>query len=405
MSVLKDNNLKLIIAVLVLGVVGGSLVGPILPAMLSPLGTTEENVGLVLSVYTFFALVFTPLLGPLADRFGRKRVIVPCTILFGFSGLMIAFSKVFWLVLLLRALQGIGVGGMMNTGVTLIGDMFSGERRAQAMGYRISFQTITNAFLPFISGGLATLAWFYPFYIYFLAIPLGFLVGFKLSFNPSSPEEEKLPRRTYISQLWKVVMHHKSFWVFFSNFMAFVLLFSLVVYLPILIVKQMGLSTFHAGLAISFGAGTAAIVSTQSGRIMRNLSEYLTITLGFVFCSLALSLIPFAANYPVILSIMIIWGSGFGLLMPTLNTCVTGLASSHLRAGVVSIFTTVLYLGQTVSPPFFGYILSRSDLETVFRVSGLIALLPIGFALLEYLLWKFGIINDGTGATNKKCIY
>lgn len=221
MNVLQDNNLKLIIAVLILGVIGGSLVGPILPAMISPLETSEEKVGLVLSVYTFLALVSTPLLGPLADRFGRKTILVPCTVLFGVSGLAIAFSEAFWLVLLLRALQGIGVGGMMNTGVTLIGDLYTGERRAQAMGYRISFQTITNAILPFVSGGLATLAWFYPFYIYSLAIPLGLLVGFKLSLNPVSPDEEKLPRRAYIKQLWRVVLHHKSIWVFFFPFHVF----------------------------------------------------------------------------------------------------------------------------------------------------------------------------------------
>jgi len=404
MSVLQDNNLKLIIAVLVMGVIGGSLVGPILPAMLSPLDTSEESVGLVLSVYTFFALVSTPLLGPLADRFGRKTVLVPCTVLFGIAGVMIAFSNLFWLVLALRALQGIGVGGMMNTGVTLIGDLFSGERRAQAMGYRISFQTVTNSFLPFVSGGLATLAWFYPFYIYSLAIPLGVFVGFKLSLNPVASNEEKLPRKTYITQLWKLALHHKSIWVFFSHFMAFFLLFSLVVYMPILIVKHFKLTTLYAGLAISCGAGTAAVVSTQSGRIMRNLSEYLTITVGFLFASLALSLIAIAPSYPAVLCIMVIWGSGFGMLMPTLNTCVTGLASSHLRAGLVSIFTTMLYLGQTVSPLLFGYILSKSDLQTVFRVSGLLALLPVCFALLEYLLWKFGIVNQDSGITNKKCI-
>lgn len=397
MNVLRDNNLKLVIAVLVTAVIGGSLVGPILPAMISPLAATEENIGMVLSVYTFFALIATPLLGPLADRCGRKTVLVPCTLIFGIAGFSIAFCSIFGLVLVLRALQGIGVGGMMNTGVTLIGDLFTGNERAQAMGYRISFQTFTNSMVPFVSGALATLAWFYPFFIYSLAIPLGLLVVMKLSLNPTLSRPGKFSGSEYLKQIWGVVFHHKSFWVFFSNFMAFVLLYSLIVYLPILIVNYLDLTTLHAGLVVSFGAATTAVLSTQSGRIMRNFSEYLIILFGFLFCAAALTLLSFVENFAFLFLVMLVWGSGFGLLMPTLNTCVTGLSSYGLRAGVVSIFTTTIYLGQTLSPPLFGYILSGSDIKTVFRISGLLAVLPICFALLEYTVWKLGTQNRKNG--------
>ncbi|MBS3780194.1 MAG: MFS transporter [Desulfovermiculus sp.] len=80
--------------------------------------------GLALSSYTFAAMVATLALGPLADRFGRKTIIVPSVILFGIGGLLITLSQSFWQVLIWRALQGIGVGGMMNPVVAAIGDMF-----------------------------------------------------------------------------------------------------------------------------------------------------------------------------------------------------------------------------------------------------------------------------------------
>jgi MFS family permease len=141
---------------------------------------SEEQVGWVLSVYTLLALIGTPVLGLLADRWGRKAVLVPCLLLFGLSGAGIALVRTFWAVLLLRAGQGLAVGGMMNTGVTLIGDLFQGADRARAMGYRITFQTLTNTFVPFLAGGLAAMAWFYPFLLYGLALPLALLAGLQL---------------------------------------------------------------------------------------------------------------------------------------------------------------------------------------------------------------------------------
>ncbi len=386
MHVLRDKNLQIIIAIVVFAVTGGSLVGPILPAMLGPLGVAEEKIGLVMSFYTFFAMASTPVLGLIADKIGRRPVIAFCAALFGAAGFGITLCDTFVPVLVMRSLQGIGVGGMMNTSVTLIGDLFSGNERAQAMGYRISFQTITNSFVPFVSGALATLAWFYPFYIYTLAVPVGVVAAMKLK-ERRAPTDERKPRRAdYFKGLLRHIAHHRSIWVFFSNFMAFVLLYSIVVYVPILIVKRFGLTTAHAGFAITFASGAAAIVSSQSGRIMRNFSEYSIILTGFVLCSTALLTISSVESYHTLLPCFIIWGGGFGLALPTLNTCAAGLAPLQMRAGVVSIFTTVMYLGQTVSPPIFGYILAGSELDTVFRTAGLLGLVPITFTLIEYAI-------------------
>lgn len=386
--ILGDRNLQIVIAVLILGVCGGSLVGPMLPAMLEPLHVSEEKVGLVLSVYTFWALISTPLLGILADKLGRKTILVPCTLCFGLGGLGIAMSRSFELVLLFRSLQGVCVGGMMNTGVTLIGDFFTGEDRARAMGYRISFQTITNSIIPFVSGALATLAWFYPFFIYSVGIPLGLIAAARLQWAPGNNQDPKPQRREYLVQVLRIVLHHRALWIFFCNFMGFVLLFALVVYMPILVVREFEQTTMHAGLAITFAAGTAALISSQTGRFMSLFSEYWLVLVGFGLCGSALVLLTLPESFGMLLLCFVLWGSGFGLLMPTLNTCATGLATSHFRAGVVSVFTTMIYLGQTVSPPLFGFILGRSDLDTVFYLAGSLALLPICFTLAEYAVHK-----------------
>lgn len=357
-----------------MAVMGGSLVAPILPSMIGPLGTSREAIGLILSVYTLFAVIFTPVLGMLADRIGRKKVLIPIIILYGLSGLLISFTTNFAYILILRALQGIGVAGMMSLGVTLIGDLFRNKERATAMGYRTSAQNIATAIIPFVAGALAAIVWFYPFFIYSLAIPLGIVAIFKLKI-----QETKNTRGIgdYLKSTFIVLKNRRTIWVFLSNFLAFILLYCLIVYLPILLSDRFSLSVLYAGLAVSVGSAVSAVVASQSGKLMHRFSKYLLMITGFLICGLALFLIPFGQSYFVLILFLILWGIGFGTILPTLNTLATELAPIHLRAGVVSGFVTMMYVGQTVSPPLFGLILKYTNLNFVFISASIIALIPI----------------------------
>ncbi|ACV69638.1 MFS transporter [Desulfohalobium retbaense] len=377
MRVLHDLNLCLLLLVVMFAVTGGSLVGPILPEMIAPLGATQQTVGLALSVYTLGALITTPIFGVLADRVGRKRIIVPTTLLFGIAGLLITLTESFWLVLVYRALQGIGVGGMMNSVIVAIGDRYSGIERQQAMGYRVTAQGLTNAAVPFLSGALATIAWFLPFYIHSLAIAVGLLAAWKLE----EPVQAR-PSANYLTQALAAVLTLRAFWLFFSNFMGFFLLYCLVVYMPLFVVNELGHSTLHAGLALSVGAGVNSLVATQAGRLRRRFSEETLVLTGFLCAGIALLALGLSPTYGTMLLCFVLWGLGFGALMPTLNAAAAGLVSAELRGGVLSLFTLLIYLGQTVSPLFFALFLKNGTVHHTFFIASGLTLLPLSLTLL-----------------------
>ena len=151
-----------------------------LPSLIQPLGASQESIGLILSVFTLFVVLFTPILGALSDRLKRKTVLVPVVFLYGLAGLLMVFTTNFTVILALRALQGIAVAGMASLAVTMIGDLYTGKERAQAVGYRSSVHSIGFAIFPFVAGALATLNLFYPFYVFALAIPLSLVAWVKL---------------------------------------------------------------------------------------------------------------------------------------------------------------------------------------------------------------------------------
>jgi len=93
--IMGNTNFRVVLGIVVMAVIGGSLVAPILPSMIEPLSTSEEMVGLVMSVYTFAALISTPFIGVLADRYGRKRVLLPLLVLYGLAGFSISMVDSF----------------------------------------------------------------------------------------------------------------------------------------------------------------------------------------------------------------------------------------------------------------------------------------------------------------------
>jgi MFS family permease len=168
----------------------------------------------------------------------------------------------------------------------------------------------------------------------------------------------------------------------------FIFLYCLIVYGPILVVEELELSTMYTGMMLSVGSAIAAITASQSGKLYYRFKGYQLIAVGFLFCGLGLFLISLALSFVYLIACIVVWGIGFGLVFPTLNTLVTQLVSSHLRAGVVSGFTAMTYIGQTLSPPLFGMILSFTDLGHVFFIASLLTLVPFGITLAMHFLYR-----------------
>jgi MFS family permease len=56
---------------------------------------SPQNIGLLITVFTFPTVILSPIIGVMADRFGRKKILVPSLILFGLAGTACAFARDF----------------------------------------------------------------------------------------------------------------------------------------------------------------------------------------------------------------------------------------------------------------------------------------------------------------------
>lgn len=96
--------LSLILVVGLFAMLGGSLLGPTLPAISNSFHVSESAVGQVLGVYALTALLALPFIGYTMDRIGRKKVLVPCLVLNGIAGFSCILAPSFKILLVSRAL-------------------------------------------------------------------------------------------------------------------------------------------------------------------------------------------------------------------------------------------------------------------------------------------------------------
>lgn len=378
----RDRNLLIIFGVTLLAVMAVSSIAPALPAIVRDLGISKLQVGLLITAFTLPGVVLSPFLGVLADRFGRKRILVPSIFLFGVAGAACALTRDFNVLVVLRVFQGMGGAALGALNVTIIGDLYSGSRRTAAMGLNASVLSIGTASYPLIGGALASLGWYYPFYLPLVAIPMGLIVLTALR-NPEPRNIEGF--KDYLRGTWGYLKNLKVAALFAAGVLTFIILYgAILTYFALLLDESFHVSAFTIGLVMSVMALTTAIVSSQLGRMVRWFSEATLIKAAFAMYALALALIPLMPSLWFLLIPMIIFGIAMGINMPSIQTLVAGLAPMEYRAAFMSINATMLRLGQTVGPPLVGlfYVYGGSD-AAFYAVAGMALMVPVTAILVS----------------------
>ncbi|MDI6723205.1 MAG: MFS transporter [Methanobacterium sp.] len=158
-----------ILLLLFIGVFMGALdigiVGPALPAIKSFFGINERILSWIFAIYILFFMIGTPLMAKLSDMYGRRPVYIFDIALFAAGSIITAFSTSFEMLLLGRAVQGFGAGGIFPVASAFIGDTFPPEKRGSALGIIGSVFGLSAVFGPILGGLVLNYGWQWLFLI------------------------------------------------------------------------------------------------------------------------------------------------------------------------------------------------------------------------------------------------
>jgi MFS family permease len=186
-----DPNLQIVFCVALMAVLRVGSVAPAFPDIGRAFHVSSDSVSLLTTAFALPSVFLTPILGILADHWGRKRVLFPSLMLFGLAGGACALARDFELLLALRFLHGIGAASLSMLNITLAADLYEGRVRTTAMRYNAMVRGGGAALFPLLGGVLAALGWYYPFTLALLAIPIALLVLLRLR-NPEPSGSQTL---------------------------------------------------------------------------------------------------------------------------------------------------------------------------------------------------------------------
>ncbi|MFO1426005.1 MAG: MFS transporter [Steroidobacteraceae bacterium] len=192
MSDRPERSATAILLVLFFGVLMGALdiaiVGPALPALRAHFGVDERAVAWVFTIYVLFNLLGTPIMAKLSDRLGRRLVYTADVALFALGSAIAAGAGSFTQLLVGRAIQAFGAGGIFPVASAVIGDTLPVERRGRALGLIGAVFGIAFLVGPFVAAGLLRFGWAWLFLINLPIAALLMIASWRLLPSRRAPE-------------------------------------------------------------------------------------------------------------------------------------------------------------------------------------------------------------------------
>jgi MFS family permease len=377
-----DKNIIIIFGVTLIAVMGISSITPAFPGIIRYFGISTQQVGLLIASFTLPGIFLTPVTGILADRYGRKLVLVPSLFVFAAAGFSCSLVHDFHTLLVLLFIEGIGAAGLSSINITLIGDLFSGEKRTALMGYNASILSIGTAAYPALGGFIGAFGWQYIFYLPLLAVPLAFFVIFSLN-NPEPKDHQQIGE--YFRRIWKTINQRTVWGLFLVNMLLFVILYgAYLTYFPILLSERLDATSVHIGLSMSVMSLVTAITSSQLGRINRKLKSKQILLAGVSFYFLSMLVLVFSQSWSEIGLAIVLFGLGHGMLIPSTQNILVGFASIKERAAFMSFNSMVLRIGQTVGPLLVGLFYAIGKIEGAFVTGATVAV--VMFVVVAFMV-------------------
>lgn len=155
---------------MVMGALDQSIVSTALPTIVSDLGGLA-HMSWVVTAFMLTSTIATPMYGKLSDMFGRRPLLAFSIGSFLCASLLCGLAQSMWQLILFRALQGVGAGGLMTLSQTVIGDMVSPQQRGRYQGLFTGAFAVSSVTGPFLGGVLTSaLSWRWVFLV---NLPIG----------------------------------------------------------------------------------------------------------------------------------------------------------------------------------------------------------------------------------------
>ena len=237
------------------------VMAPVLTLLSDEFGVSTGTAGLVAAAYGGPGVIISLLVGPYSDRFGRKRFMVAGALIMGVFTILSALAPTFELLIVARAIAGIGGSLIFPNANALIGDLFPYRERGGAMATVIGFNTMASVIGVPVAGVVAeATSWRVSVgLVGVIALVAGLALMVFLRQTTSNISEQK------IWSMYRLILKNPSaVAAIVSSFFGSLYWFTWVTYLVVFFQQTYGLSEGTAS-TYSLTLGVGVLVGSQIG--------------------------------------------------------------------------------------------------------------------------------------------
>ncbi|KYC40317.1 MFS transporter [Scytonema hofmannii PCC 7110] len=385
MTVLRTSDTQLRYNLLVLFAAGllfwssmASLL-PTLPIYLRQLGTNRQEIGIVMGSFAVGLLLFRPWLGRLADRRGRKIVLLIGTLVAAIAPLGYLTIKSIPLLMLLRAFHGISIAAFATGFNALVADIAPPEKRGEIIGYMSLVNPIGFAIGPALGGYLQSEASNKVLFLITAELALVAVLGIFPIVNPPLPKLKRTDAKD--NQFWKILLSPRVRTPAIIMLLIGLAGSAIHIFIPLFIKEAkiaLNPGLFFTAAAIS-GFGIRLFIGKASDRLGRGLF----ITISLVFYTLSMLILWLAYTPPTVLLAAVVDGAASGTLIPAITAMMADRAKPQERGQIFALCLLGLDVGIAIAGLMFGWFTHHFGYRKMFLVSAFLTFLGFFFFLTQ----------------------
>jgi len=325
-------------------IMGAVLLAPVLPTLTKVFPGEASLVPLLLSAPALTVALTAPFAGTIADRIGRKRLLVGALVLYAVLGTVPLYISSFWGILLTRFGVGITEAAIFTCCIALLSDYFFGKRRSRVFAWQ-NVVLSAGALLYVVLGGvIGASGWRSPFWLYSAAIVIAIAVATLVW----QPREADGPGHASTGPLppfpFRVLLVP-----YITTFFGGIVFYSVVINMPFLLADA-GITAVAVIGLISALLQVGQAVGGLSLRWVARFGVQRLLPIGFIVSGLGLLIIWLGHSVPLTIVGGVCTTLGGGLFVTTLQIWAVAGLPFEQRGRASGGWTTAVFLGNFFSP-------------------------------------------------------
>lgn len=347
---------------------------PIIATYAQDLSSSAFLTGVTLGAYGAAMMLVRIPIGILAAAHGRRKRLIQIGLFAIIAGLAVAFSGNPILLVVSRALLGLGAGFWVLYTV-LFASYFPTQKVGEAMSLITLAYAVPQIFAALLGGlGAEHFGWLAPFAIGLVSTTLAILCTLPIK-EIKAAGHRWTPKRTY------AIFSKKLFIVSGLAMISFFIAFATVYgFTQNWAQDELGATKQELGLILFATMISYVLLLRFAARIEKRFGTKRTITAGLVFIGLATAAVPLSGNIGELTALQVFVGMGLGLIYPiTMAKSIEGI-EEHLKDEAMGIYQSIYAAGIFLGPITGGIIAANLGLSWIFIIMG--ALSPASIWLL-----------------------